>query len=184
VSQQRAYPGLVGRIIAIHELLDSMGVAHQFGGAIALAWYRDPRATADIDLNITVAPENAAPILGAIEHIGVRVSRADRQKIKRDGQARLDWDGSYLDLFFATLPLHEAMAKRAREVAFGPGTIPILAPEHLVACKAIFSRPKDWLDIETMVAAATPIDRDEALAQVAEIVGWDDPAYQRLSALL
>lgn len=32
-------------------------VPHQFRGAIALAWYRNPRATADIDVNVTLSPE-------------------------------------------------------------------------------------------------------------------------------
>jgi hypothetical protein len=53
--------GLAGRIVAVHELLDSMRVPHQFGGAIALAWYRNPRATTDIDLNVTVPPRTRSP---------------------------------------------------------------------------------------------------------------------------
>ena len=134
--------GLAAKIVAAHEMLDSMRVAHQFGGAVALAWYRSPRATIDVDLNVTVAPEDADPILGALEHLGVKVSRADRAAIRRDGQARLDWDGAYLDVFFATLDLHREMAARAREVDFGPVRIPILSPEHLAVCKAVFNRPK------------------------------------------
>ena len=46
-------------------MLDSLGVPHQFGGAIALAWYRNPRATTDIDVNLTLPPEAAPPVLGA-----------------------------------------------------------------------------------------------------------------------
>ena len=123
--------GLAAKIAALHEMLDSLQLPHQFGGAIALAWYRSPRATVDIDLNVTIAPADAEPVLGALGHIGVAVTRANRTAIKRDGQARLDWDGVYLDLFFATLDLHREMANRSREVEFGPVRIPILSPEHL-----------------------------------------------------
>ena len=52
---------LVPKIVSLHEMLDSAGVPHQFGGAIALAWYRNPRATTDIDVNLTLPPEAAAP---------------------------------------------------------------------------------------------------------------------------
>ena len=121
--------GLAARIVAVHEMLDSMKVAHQFGGAVALAWYRNPRATTDIDLNVTLPPEDAGPVLGALTHLGVAVSQADRATIARDGQARLDLDGSYLDVFFVTLDLHLDMAKRSHEVDFGPVEIPILAPD-------------------------------------------------------
>jgi hypothetical protein len=60
--------GLASRIVAVHEMLDSMRVPHQFGGAIALAWYRSPRATTDIDLNVTVSPPEAAPVPFRLDH--------------------------------------------------------------------------------------------------------------------
>ena len=176
--------GLAARIVAVHELLDSMRVTHQFGGAVALAWYRNPRATTDIDLNVTVPPEDAEPVLGALTHLGVTISRADRAAIARDGQARLDWDGSYLDLFFATLDLHREMAERSRQVSFGPVRIPILSSEHLIVCKAVFDRPKDWLDIEEMIAWGTAIDEAEVLGWIEEILGGDAEQHARLAALL
>ena len=179
-----AHPGLASRIVALHELLDSMRVPHQFGGAIALAWYRNPRATTDIDLNVTMRPEESAPVLGALAYLGVTVTAGDQDTIRRDGQARLDWDGTYLDVFFATIDLHQEMARRSRLVEFGPVQIPILAPEHLVVCKAVFDRPRDWVDIEAMVAWGTVIDRDDALDWTAKILGRDSGPYARLQALL
>jgi hypothetical protein len=176
--------GLAGRIVAVHELLDSLRVTHQFGGAVALAWYRSPRATTDIDLNVTVVPADAEPVLGALAHLGVSISPADRVAIARDGQARLDWDGSYLDVFFATLELHQEMAERSRQVSFGPVRIPILSPEHLIVCKAVFDRPKDWLDIEEMIGWGTAIDAAEALGRVQEILGGGSEQHARLAALL
>ncbi|HYB22586.1 MAG TPA: hypothetical protein VED41_02235 [Solirubrobacteraceae bacterium] len=176
--------GLAAKIVSVHEMLDSLRVPHQFGGAVALAWYRSPRATVDVDLNVTVAPKDAGPILGALSHLGVSVSRSNRAAIKRDGQARLDWDGSYLDLFFATLELHQEMARRSRQVSFGPVRIPILAPEHLVVCKAIFGRPKDWVDIEEMLAWGTEVDESEVMRWVDEILGAGSEQHARLHELL
>jgi len=178
------FGGLVSKVLAVHELLDSLRVTHQFGGAIALAWYRNPRATTDIDLNLTVPPSGADPVLGALAHLGVTVTDMDRATIRRDGQARLDWGGSYLDLFFATLEFHQEMARRQRLVAFGPMEIPILAPEHLVVCKAIFNRPRDWVDIEAMIAWGTEIDRDAVLGWVAQFLGERSEQFTRLAALL
>ena len=175
---------LAGRIVAVHEMLDSMAVQHQFGGAVALAWYRNPRATTDVDLNVTVAPDDADPVLGALIHLGVTVSPSDRAAIERDGQARLDWDGSYLDLFFATFELHREMAERSREVSFGPVRIPILSPEHLIVCKVVFDRSKDWLDVEEMIAWGTAIDADETLGWVRAILGEESEQYARLAELL
>ena len=168
----------------MHEMLDSLSVPHQFGGAIALAWYRSPRATTDIDLNITLAPSEAEPVLGALRHLGVSISEADRATIARDGQARLDWDGSYLDLFFATLDLHQEMAERSHEVSFGSVPIPILAAEHLIVCKAIFDRPKDWVDIEEILAWGTDLDETTVLGWTGKLLGAESAQHVRLSGLL
>jgi hypothetical protein len=184
VSGAGGLDGLSSRIVAVHEMLDSMRVPHQFGGAIALAWYRSPRATTDIDLNITLSPEEGEPVLGALTHLGVSVSAAERATIERDGQARLDWDGSYLDLFFATLDLHGEMATNAREVEFGPVTIPILSPEHLIVCKAVFDRPKDWVDIEEIVNWGTAVDRGAVLRWIDALVGSESGQYARFTEIV
>jgi hypothetical protein len=184
VSDSRRLDGLGSRIVALHEMLDSMRVPHQFGGAIALAWYRSPRATTDIDVNVTLSPSEAEPVLGALSHLGVSISPAERTAIERDGQARLDWEGSYLDLFFATLELHREMAVGSREVTFGPVDIPILSPEHLIVCKAIFDRPKDWVDIEEIVAWGTEVDEVTVLRWIDELLGLDSSQRERLAVLL
>jgi hypothetical protein len=178
------YPNLVGRIIALHEMLDSIGLPHQFGGAIALAWYRNPRATTDIDVNLTVSPEAARPILRALDLLGVTITPKDRAAIAFDGQARLDWDGSPLDVFFATTDLHFEMAERARVVRFGPVEMPILAPEDLIICKAVFDRPKDWLDIEEMLLWGTEVGAARVLGWVGDILGTQSGQYARLNELL
>ncbi len=175
---------LAPKIVSLHEMLDSAGVPHQFGGAIALAWYRNPRATTDIDLNLTLSPAAAEPVLGLLGGLGVTVTPEDRAEIARDGQVRLDWDGSYLDVFFATMDLHLEMAERARLVRFGPLDIPILAPEHLIVCKAIFDRAKDWLDIDEMLRWGTEVDAVRTLWWVEEILGPGAEQYTRLAEVL
>ncbi len=178
------FGNLAPKIISLHEMLDSAGVPHQFGGAIALIWYRNPRATTDIDINLTLPPEAAEPILEMLTRLGVMVTPEDRAAIARDGQARLDWDGSYLDVFFATIDLHFDMAECSRLVHFGPVHIPILSPEHLIVCKVVYDRPKDWLDIEEMVRWGTAIDADETLGWVANILGDGSEQYWKLAAII
>ena len=97
---------------------------------------------------------------------------------------RFDWGGSYLDVFFATMDLHFEMAEHARVVRFGAVDIPILAPEDLIICKAVFDRPKDWLDIEEMLRWGTEVDAVRALGWVGEILGPESKEYARLHELL
>jgi hypothetical protein len=184
VARTGQFGSLTPKIIWLHEMLESVGIPHQFGGAIALIWYRNPRATTDIDINLTLPPAAAEPVLEMMARLGVAIGPDDRVVIARDGQARLDWDGSYLDVFFATTDFHFEMAELARLVRFGPVDIPILAPEHLIVCKAVFDRPKHWLDIDEMLRWGTVLDTDLTLGWVAQFLGPEAPPLVRLRELL
>jgi len=80
--------------------------------------------------------------------------------LRREGQIRLEGDSYLLHLFFSCDPLHEEMKSRTREVPFADGTLPLVAPEHLVIRKKLLGRPKDRSDIEKILAS-TPVDHEE-----------------------
>jgi len=94
------------------------------------------------------------------------------------------WDATTIDLFFAYDRFHDAAARGRHLVPFGDATIPVLAAEHLVVCKAVYNRPRDWVDIDAMVAADAAVDVAEVLRWVGRIAGDDDPRYERVAAVL
>lgn len=171
---------LAGKVVIIHERLNALDVRHAFGGAIAFAYYGEPRVTVDIDVNVFVGEDHASVILDALYELGVEEDTGTKALIERDGQARTWWDRTPLDLFFAYDAFHFAAAARTRSVPFRETTIPILSATDLLVCKTVFDRPKDWADIEQMLfAAASEIDFREARSWVAHIVGEDDGRTQR-----
>jgi hypothetical protein len=176
-------PSLPEKVVAIHRRLTQAKVAHAFGGALALAYYAEPRATIDIDINLFVSPSSYPDIERELAEIGVGDS-ADPAVVERDGQCRLRWADTPVDLFFAYDDLHEEMRRAIRREPFGETTIPVLSPEHLMACKAIFNRPKDWLDIEQMLVCVEDLDREEVRAWLARILGADDPRSERFERAL
>jgi hypothetical protein len=175
-------PSLAARVVAIHRAL--VRVPHAFGGALALAYYAEPRATIDIDLNVFVPASEVDRVAKPLGRIGVSIDDADAELIERDGQARLMWDETPIDLFFAYDPFHDAAAEARRDVPFADTTIPILSAEHLVVCKTIFNRAKDWVDIDALLALDTAVDTAEVLRWVGRIAGDTDPRYDRIAAVL
>ncbi len=126
-------------------------------------------------------PEVAEPLAG----LGVRVDAPGVEElVQRDGQVRVWWDSTAVDLFFAYDAFHDAAAVACRSVPFAEGRIPILSAEHVAVCKVVFDRPKDWVDIEAMLAISTAIDTAEVLRWVGRIAGDTDPRYDRVAALL
>jgi hypothetical protein len=174
---------LVEKLHGIHDSLTAAGIAHAFGGAIALAYcVEEPRGTRDLDVNIFVAASEAEFALAALPD-EVRVRKSDIAKVKRDGQARLDWDGTPIDVFLNSMPLHDAVAASVVWVRLEGRDVPMLDCASLAIFKAFFDRTQDWADLEA-IALATPEDIEEAAATISDLMGDDDPACTRLTSLL
>lgn len=172
-------PSLPDKVTAIHQALGAAKVPHAIGGALALAYYAEPRATIDVDINVFVHTDRWPDVCNALAPLGIDVE-IDQEELERDGQVRLWWDRNPVDLFFSYDPFHDEMRRSARKVPFNEGTISILSPEHLAICKAMFDRPKDWLDIEQMLVATSPFDLAEVKEWLTRMVGQDNPRMGRL----
>ncbi len=182
-SQLEEQPSLPEKVIVIDEALADAKVPHALGGALALAYYADPRATIDIDINVFVPTERWRDVVEALTEIGVSADRLDPSALERDGQCRLWWGDNAVDLFFAYDPIHDEMRGESRRVPFGEVTISILSPEHLAVCKAMFDRQKDWIDIEQMLIAGDNLDLDKVEEWLVRMVGDSDHRVKRLRAL-
>lgn len=170
---------LATRLLAIHESLKASDVEYAIGGAIALAyWTQEPRGTRDIDINIFAPPETCEAVLHQLPR-GVKYDDASIEAIRRDGQVRLWWDDTPVDLFFSNLPIHDAAARHRHRVPFEETTIPVLGPLELAFFKAMFDRTRDWADIEEMLSARS-FDPERLVNLLRDHVGDDDPRIARL----
>jgi hypothetical protein len=176
-------PPLPDKVIAIHEALRAARIPHAIGGALALAYYAEPRATIDIDLNVFVSPERWKDVIDALAPLGVHAEKLDSAALLRDGQCRLWWGPNPIDLFFSNVPIHDEMSKQVRRLPFGDATLPFVAPEHLAVFKAMFGRPKDWVDIEQMLLTTDGLDVAEIERWLERMVGEGDPRLKRLAKL-
>ncbi len=173
---------LTEKILAVHRSLDAGGVPHAFGGALALAWCTQrARGTIDIDVNLFVEPTDVVGTLAALPD-EVTWSDDDIALLERDGQARLWWDATPVDVFFNTTEFHAGAASRCRSEPFAGHDVPFLACRDLAVFKAFFNRTKDWADLEEM-AAAGALDVDAVLGVLVRYLGADDDRVGRLRSL-
>jgi hypothetical protein len=171
---------LVQRLVAIHDSLSAAGLPHAMGGAIAYGFcVPEPRGTRDLDVNIFVTSDRAAEAFAALPfEVSPRGRRLELAE--RDGQVRLWWDDTPVDVFLNNLPVHDAAAKNIRHVPFAGRRIPVLGCTDLAVFKAMFDRPRDWVDIEAMVDVDA-VEIDDAVYWLQEL---DNPAgAERISKL-
>ncbi|MBS1845426.1 MAG: hypothetical protein JST53_13500 [Actinobacteria bacterium] len=149
------------KVVAVSQALVAAGIPHAIGGAIALGHHAEPRLIRDIDVNVFVPPERGAEVEAAL--------------------AELDGDGPPVHLFFDEDELHATMPAAVRQVPFAGATIPIVSPEHLIVRKVTLDREKDWLDIEAILAAETPLDLDEIRAWLRRFAPERLPVFETLA---
>lgn len=170
------------RLLAVHDSLTGAALPHAFGGAIALAYCtQEPRGTRDLDVNVFVDPVRAGEALSALPQ-AVAVSDADIATATREGQVRVWWEDTPIDVFLDIHQFHVEVAQDVRSVPFEGRTIPVLDCTALAAFKALFDRTKDWADIEEMLAAGA-LEAPRAIAWLERILGADSPVVSRLKSL-
>lgn len=173
---------LVGMLFRVHDALDSAGLSHAFGGALALAWcVPEPRATADIDLNVFVPVDELDLVLAALPE-EVEITPRARAHLEQDGQARLWWSGVPLDVFLTTDEFHTAVGSRIVRHQMLGEDLPFLACLDLAVFKAFFDRGKDWVDIEQMLGAGA-FDASDAIEILSRYLGTEDHRIARLKAM-
>src|SRR5262245_29500700 len=88
---------LPDKVLAIHKSLRAARIPHAIGGALALAYYAEPRTTIDVDVNVFVPTGQWATVRQALTPLGIAVD-VEESELERDGQVRLWWDQNPVDL--------------------------------------------------------------------------------------
>lgn len=164
------------RIVVLHQQLEKARLPHAFGGAIALAYCtRDPRGTDDIDINIFVGTRRLDEVLASLPE-NITVTDASRRGLRRDGQSRLFWGKTPVDVFLSNHPFHGRAELLHRSQPFEGIEIPVLACIDLAVFKTFFARGKDAVDIAEMVKAGC-VDTDVLATLVRGLIGIERDAF-------
>jgi len=175
-------PSLPAKIVLVHQALHSAGLPHAFGGALALAWCtRRARGTVDIDVNVFVGIADADLVLAALA-AHAPADAAARGRLLADGQVRLWFDRTPVDVFLDTTPFHQEIESRIRSEPFAGADLPFLSCTDLAVFKAFFDRSRDWADLEEMLDAGG-LDVDAVLGVLTRYLGGADHRVDRLRRL-
>lgn len=178
-SSSKNQLSLPQKIVALDELLDASRVPHAFGGAFAIGFYGEPRMTLDIDVNVFVSPERWRRIAAALAELNIE----PESQPDKSAKAVLRWESNPVDVFFSQDELHDEMRRAARRAPFAGTAVPVVSPEHLIVRKAMLDRTKDWLDIEQILVATSPLDLDEIETWLERMVGPRDERRARFQAM-
>jgi hypothetical protein len=174
------------KLVNIAAKLTEHDIPYAFGGAIAFGYHGEPRGTIDLDINIFIPPNENRQVINAFNELfPVDDAEALAEQVKNNDQLKTHWGDTRLDLFFLSdTDFHQSMSTRTQEVPFGNTAIRIISVEDLIVCKALFSRPKDWIDISKLCAVkADKIDYNYVKTWLSYFLGPDSPNQQQFDGI-
>jgi predicted nucleotidyltransferase len=145
-------------------------------GAIAVAVWGRPRATADIDVTVGV---DAAGLESVAEHAGPAGFTVDQQwldwnPLLRGSQVRLESAEIVVDAM-RPRDRHEEMAfERRRPISLDGHTIWFVAPDDLILMKLKAGRPRDFEDAMVVLVAQRDSMDEAHMTEWARRTGVSD----------
>lgn len=175
---------IIDAVFEVHAVLARATPAHAFGGALALAYYAEPRATVDIDVNVFAPEADEAHVMGELATLGYAPETDPSRDPPIAGRRlRRASDPFPLDLFLPLGPGYEEIRSRVRHWPFGPDRValPFLSAEDLAVFKLSFGREKDWVDLRQIRRSGLPLDLEYIERQAVELRG--PTMYPRVARL-
>ncbi|MGH7353879.1 MAG: hypothetical protein ACRELS_04780 [Candidatus Rokuibacteriota bacterium] len=163
-------------LFGIAHLLDAEGVAYMIVGALAVAMWGEPRATADIDVTLRGDAERLDALAARAVAEGFALDREwlEWQPLLRDRQRRLIGAGAIVDLMRPRDAHEEGALERRRYVLVEGRQLPFAAPDDLILMKMKAGRPRDFEDASSVLAAQRATIDELYLADWARRLGVED----------
>jgi hypothetical protein len=158
------------------QALEKRGQDYAIGGAVALAYWAEPRGTMDVDLTLFLSPDQPSECVRLLQEIGCEVPATEAISLLQEhGFCRATYDSMRVDVFVPTIPFYAAAKVRRRRVPLRAGHAMIWDPETLSVFKMMFFRRKDIADLEQIMRSqSSSLDRNWIREQLVEMYGARD----------
>src|SRR5215208_5655078 len=150
-------------LTALQRLLERFGEQGVIIGGIATGFLGKPRFTIDLDAMFLASTSDVAHILEMAKEEGIE-PRTDKvmefAKKSRVLLLRHSASGASIDISLGVLPFEEEVVARSKVYDMGMLSVRLPTPEDLIIMKAIAHRPKDLIDIQTIIDSQPHLDID------------------------
>jgi len=138
----------------LETLLVKQGWRYCFIGGIALQRWGQPRLTNDVDLTLlTGFGHEAAYVDVLLKHYRARIPHGREFALEHRTLLLQSQDGIPIDVALGGIDFEERVVSRATRYEFLPGvSLLTCSAEDLIILKAFADRPRDWGDVETIIA--------------------------------
>ncbi len=162
MTSPEGFAPLLAPLAALQRLLSRFGDRGVIIGGIAVSLLGKPRLTADLDAMFLLSVDDIPRLIkmakfgGIVPRIGAveEFARKNRVVLLRHQES-----GTHIDISLGMLPFEEEAVERSVMVQAGTLSVRLPTPEDLIILKAVANRPRDLLDIQTIIESHPDLDR-------------------------
>jgi len=172
---------LIAEAASIQKFIEGKGWDFFFIGGIAVQVWGQPRVTQDIDLTVFTNLRNEPEYIDAfLARYSPKFADADQFALTNRVLPMFTKEGVGIDLTLGGLSdTSEALARSSYQPFVGDFILRICSADDLLIMKTIAARPRDWLDIESVIIRQKQLDWTYI---ISTIQGLD--AYENIDARL
>ena len=124
-----------------------------FIGGLAVQHWGEPRVTRDVDVTLLAGFGNEEVFTNALlKRFQPRVPDFWDKAIRARVALLKHENGVGLDVALGALPFEEQVIERSQDIRFlREWSLRICSAEDLIVMKALAGRPRDWLDVESVI---------------------------------
>ena len=148
-------------LIALQRLLDRFGEQGVIIGGIATGFLGKPRFTVDLDAMFLASTRDIPHILEMAKEEGIEPRTDKVMEFAKKSRVLLlqhSASGTSIDISLGVLPFEEEVVARSKVYDVGMLSVRLPTPEDLIIMKAIAHRPKDLIDIQTIIDSNPDLD--------------------------
>lgn len=178
------------------KIFNKLNIDYCIGGSIAGNFYREPRSTKDVDINVYTRNVRKSEWITFIESLGLDEASVIDFRSKEFANfsyllafGRIPASGIGIVLFPPTdghriSQVYDIALKESKEVETDDGSAMIQSKTSIILFKLGFNRPKDWDDIIEMIRYNDdPSWTVAARGQIVSIFGPDSLQLERWDKL-
>lgn len=186
MAEPESKPEATDVALCVAQKLTSAGQDYAIGGAIALAYWAEPRGTVDVDFTLFMAPDKPGECVRLLQKIGCDFATAEAlQSLNQHGFCRVAYEGLRVDVFLPIVSFYEDARQRRRRVMLEGQEIMVWDAETLAVFKMMFFRRKDVADVERIIRVQREsLDHRWIRDRLIEIYGSRDPRIAQWDELI
>lgn len=145
-------------------------------GGMAVQRWGEPRQTLDVDLTLLTGFGNEEEYIAVLlDSFASRLPDAADFAAQNRVLLLAAENGAPIDVSLGGLPFEERLVQRASLFAFSPECeLLTCSAEDLIVLKAFAGRPRDWLDVESIVNRQDSIDWKTVLEEIQPLAEAKD----------